>query len=1244
MEHELGSFAQTIFKRTYAFTENETWDDCAKRVSSVIAYDKKQEKDFYNIISKRKFIPGGRYLYAAGREIQQFQNCALFIAEDSREGWAKLLHDHVMSLSTGAGCGTYYGNIRAKGTPIKKYGGEASGPLSLMAMVNECARHVMSGGSRRCLPSGTLVHTSRGLIPIEDIFIGDEVLTFDGFRKVANKFNQGIQPTIEIVHELGILRCTPNHKVAVLLSAQGEYTWKEASQLTSSDLMMFIPQTIPGVRTELPGYTYSRPAKSTTCRDISIPKLDVDMAWFIGFLHGDGHVRRIWNKGSYSKGLVSFPIHNTQTTIEAKLFKQLEKFRVSWAVKQYTNYRKINVHSKQLAEYLTEYKQPNTSLSEPCFILEGEDDIRAGYLAGLFDADGSAKTRPLNCVTSVYRDYLRQVQALYASLGIVTMIKDRTYKSRKRHWKQIFCLSLKGQTPEKRWNLIILPHVCKIASLPAKQKRQCDYKIPYEWLEAKERNHKNSSCGISIEHVASLYGYKYVPSKVHGLRQSTSEYTWDLEVSDRNEFVAEGMLVHNSALWAGLPWNHPDIDNFIKSKNWPTIFKALKEFDFNNSAFLDMTNISVCLDDDFFKVVNEDKSVWNLYYNICKNMCKTGEPGFSINLGKKSKEVARNACLPSWSSILTPEGIRQLKDIKEGSIIWSGKNWSRVIKKWNTGYKPVYKFHTTTGTFIGTEDHKVVENGIKVKVKDAKGIDRISGPPTLIEDLDPQDIMDGLVIGDGGVHKASNNLILLYIGKNDQSYFNSEIAHLITKHRSGVSKEVWEVKTTIQPEELVKTYNRVIPDRFYYGNFNKIKGFLKGLFSANGNTLKKSGRICLKQSSKQLILQVRDMLSAVGIKSYITTHKTVTIKHHNGEYESKKNYDINITTDRELFFNTIGIIQPYKKLYTKSSRKEKVTFDIYSIESVGIHEVFDITVDDPDHTFWTGGVLVSNCTESVSDRNADVCNLGSVNLANINSVNELEEVTRIAVRFLYNGTFLSWVPVPEMEQVRKEYRRIGLGLMGLHEWCIKNNQKYEPSNNLKNWLTLWQQTSDNEAILYAKKRNNTEPIAIRAIAPTGTISICAQTTSGIEPIFCVAYKRRFLDKDSKWKFRYVVDPTAEKLIQQGFKPEDIEDAHSLSQDVERRIIMQEFVQKFVDQGISSTINLPEYGEPGNNNVKRFADILLKYLPNLRGITVYPEGSRAGAPLTPIRYDTAKRHENVTYEESEEKCLGGACGI
>ena len=57
--------------------------------------------------------------------------------------------------------------------------------------------------------------------------------------------------------------------------------------------------------------------------------------------------------------------------------------------------------------------------------------------------------------------------------------------------------------------------------------------------------------------------------------------------------------------------------------------------------------------------------------------------------------------------------------------------------------------------------------------------------------------------------------------------------------------------------------------------------------------------------------------------------------------------------------------------------------------------------------------------------------------------------------------------------------------------------------------------------------------ATRAIAPTGTIAICAETTTGIKPIFCVAYKRRYLDAGKVWKFQYVIDPTARKLVEQG---------------------------------------------------------------------------------------------------------------
>ena len=75
--------------------------------------------------------------------------------------------------------------------------------------------------------------------------------------------------------------------------------------------------------------------------------------------------------------------------------------------------------------------------------------------------------------------------------------------------------------------------------------------------------------------------------------------------------------------------------------------------------------------------------------------------------------------------------------------------------------------------------------------------------------------MDGIVLGDCGIHKASNNLVLLYIGGKDQDYFNSEVAYLINKSRFGISDHAYEIVTTIKSEELPKTYDRTVPQRFF---------------------------------------------------------------------------------------------------------------------------------------------------------------------------------------------------------------------------------------------------------------------------------------------------------------------------------------------------------------------------------------------------------------------------------------------
>ena len=278
------------------------------------------------------------------------------------------------------------------------------------------------------------------------------------------------------------------------------------------------------------------------------------------------------------------------------------------------------------------------------------------------------------------------------------------------------------------------------------------------------------------------------------------------------------------------------------------------------------------------------------------------------------------------------------------------------------------------------------------------------------------------------------------------------------------------------------------------------------------------------------------------------------------------------------------------------------------------------------------------CTEVTSSDDSDVCNLGSLNLGRIETLNELRVITELATKFLLCGTLRAELPYQKIYEVREKNRRLGLGLMGIHEWLIKRGSKYEVTEELHKWLGIYEGVSDSTSSSFADSLNVSRPVANRAIAPTGSIAILAGTSSGIEPIYAVAYKRRYLKGNKRWNYQYVIDSTAQEMVDlYGVKPDDMESALDLAEDYERRIKFQYDVQKYVDMSISSTINLPKWGSKLNNpdTVKPFSQTLAKYAHGLRGFTCYPDGARGGQPLTNCSYEEAIDKLGEEFEESVE---------
>lgn len=477
-----------------------------------------------------------------------------------------------------------------------------------------------------------------------------------------------------------------------------------------------------------------------------------------------------------------------------------------------------------------------------------------------------------------------------------------------------------------------------------------------------------------------------------------------------------------------------------------------------------------------------------------------GDPGIFFS---NSSEYIQNPCQPADATVLTPKGISTINKIQPGDTIWTGKCFSRVLEKWSTGIKPVYEFHTHAGTFIGTENHKIVSNEEKIEVQNAEEIDIAIGPEPQIHALYLNALIDGLVLGDGTVHEASNNLVGLCIGKDDQDYFTSPLRNKIKRRREDVNSYFYEIETSITAEELPKTYLRKIPTRYFTARPEEVCSLLKGLYSANGSIV--SNRVTLKASSFMIINQVQQLLSSLGIRSYYTTNKSHEVEFQNGTYTCKESYDLNITTDRHKFKEFIGFLQTDKQERLNKicdnfqSNRSKKTYQIVSKKYRGEEEVFDLTVESPDHTYWTGGLLVSNCGEVSLPASGGICNLTTFNIADSPTATELLKRVRSAtVIATLQATYTDfhylrgiWKRNAEKEAL------IGVSPTGL---ATRELNKID----LRYMAEVVNETNKQ----WAEKLGIRTANRTTVVKPAGTTSLVMATSSGIHSWFAPYYIRR----------------------------------------------------------------------------------------------------------------------------------------
>jgi len=435
-------------------------------------------------------------------------------------------------------------------------------------------------------------------------------------------------------------------------------------------------------------------------------------------------------------------------------------------------------------------------------------------------------------------------------------------------------------------------------------------------------------------------------------------------------------------------------------------------------------------------------------------------------------------------------------------------------------------------------------------------------------------------------------------------------------------------------------------------------GFMN-LFSENTNTIAQHGR----RGANMQTLRV----------DHPDIEKFIEIKTGDVDMVKYSNISVSLTDEfmKAVQDDTDFDLQWGGKVYTTVKAKDlwmKIIEHAHSSAEPGL--LFWDTMTKYHNAEYCSPLVSTNPCAEQPLPDGGCCNLGALNLERFVDSNGnfdfdgFKETTAVGARFLDNviDYNLERHALEEQKQNAMNDRRVGLGILGLGDMLVKMGIKYdsdEALDTINKIMEIHRDTAYETSAELAKekgqfpnfdwegyseslfvqdlpkelqekiKNHGVRNCTLTTVAPTGSGAIVARVTSGVEPIFATSYQRKVKKNDSLGKefdTFTVYHPVVKEMFGTDENlPDYVVTAHNV--DPYFRVKMQGEVQKYIDSSISSTVNLAE-----ETTVDTVADIYMTaYKANLKGITVYREGSREGILIT-----NEKSSENESETVTEEK--------